>query len=336
MDGRRITAGEAIDLLDKHRGSLASEAICKRANDGVITARARLLILDKERHEDADVPAKFWWARGGDALEQNWDAGDFETWKNHTYHWRAYGVTFLESDILAMLPAPKTSELSPTRATSRNFAPVSSCVRELCGSTGLDPELVVKAIVRHCAARMINARCNSMEWSVTNRYGNEPHEDHGVLVPGWFWDLCAASPEPILDWQSGCFAANGLVNDDQCRARVMGIELDGPGIVKLETMLLEQRAAGPAETHAPPTVSDESLGSFKGKARSNKWDAWIAELASYIHEHGIPPGSGAHGQDELINAIDARLIQRKLQGPGRTTVQSAARAVLLRLRSAEN
>lgn len=35
----------------------------------------------------------------GMALNQNWDVGDFETWIDRAYVYRAYGVEFLRADI---------------------------------------------------------------------------------------------------------------------------------------------------------------------------------------------------------------------------------------------
>ena len=56
-----------------------------------------------DRQIDAELPAKFWWAKGHVALDQDWAAGDFSTWIEQTYLWEAFGVKFAEADILAML-----------------------------------------------------------------------------------------------------------------------------------------------------------------------------------------------------------------------------------------
>ncbi len=64
------------------------------------------------------------------------------------------------------------------------------------------------------------------------------------------------------------------------------------------------------------------------------WPEWVAELASLIHEEGIPEGSGARGTDELISSVADRLVARGLEAPARTTVQETAKAVLRRLRNA--
>lgn len=79
-----------------------------------------------------------------------------------------------------------------------------------------------------------------------------------------------------------------------------------------------------------------STGNVAGRRRSENWTPWIAELVAYVHEVGLPAGEAAEGQDVIFEAIDARLIERDLDGLSRTTVQPVIRAVLMRLRQAGN
>ena len=88
---------------------LGRRTICKRAHAGLIKARAKRLIRDDERAADnVDLPAGFWWAEGGEALDHNWTIGDFDTWIGNTIHLRAFGVTFRRSDIEQAKPAAST------------------------------------------------------------------------------------------------------------------------------------------------------------------------------------------------------------------------------------
>ena len=110
-----ITAREAVKLLKPVMGSEyeAQMAICERAHDKLISARAaRLIVEDHSRkhsttkeHDDVEVPRDFWWARGAQLLKQNWSTGDFETWINKEVQLRAYGVKFLRSSIMSMVPS---------------------------------------------------------------------------------------------------------------------------------------------------------------------------------------------------------------------------------------
>jgi uncharacterized protein (TIGR02391 family) len=80
--------------------SLAGETICKRAHSGLIRSRAERFIVDRKlARENFDIPKLFWWAEGQAGLEQNWKAGDFETWIDRTQLLQAFGVSFRREDI---------------------------------------------------------------------------------------------------------------------------------------------------------------------------------------------------------------------------------------------
>ncbi len=99
-----ISAAEAIKLVSAAIGSYrARRAICSRAHDGLIEARAARLVLNDRSMDNANVSRQFWWAKGEAALEQNWSTGDFATWIDHKYHLRAYGVSFSRHGIEALI-----------------------------------------------------------------------------------------------------------------------------------------------------------------------------------------------------------------------------------------
>jgi hypothetical protein len=66
------------------------------------------------------------------------------------------------------------------------------------------------------------------------------------------------------------------------------------------------------------------------------WPVWVAELVTVIHEEGVPAGAGSKGVDVLISRVAERLAERGQETPTRSTVQDTVRAVLRRLRDAEN
>jgi hypothetical protein len=104
-DEERISAASALSLLGM-KYWLGTATICKRAHAGLIQARAERFIHDRKVFDNVDIPAKFWWAEGGAALNQNWTIGDFDTWVCHgTIHLQAFGVTFRRSDTERLRPA---------------------------------------------------------------------------------------------------------------------------------------------------------------------------------------------------------------------------------------
>jgi hypothetical protein len=124
MDEEWLSSRQAIDLVKTSLSLyLAPLTICARANDGLIEARAKRLVVADRLADNVIVPIKFWWARGEAALRQNWQVGDFETWirEERGYGegtpWRAYGVEFRKVDIFELLPSGSSAQ-EPTDAAS--------------------------------------------------------------------------------------------------------------------------------------------------------------------------------------------------------------------------
>ena len=338
MDDEWIPAAEALASVEKSIPFRAAQAICSRANDGLVTARAQTLIFGERRANDVEIPAGFWWARGEAALTQKWASGDFETWLDKKIHCRAYGVTFLERDIAAMLPRGRATMTKPGRATPGNYASSSRCVTELQTRLACTKQEACDHIVRFCRAGLIESRCTSFWCEVTKLIDLEEQELENVAIPTWFWDHCTSGPDAILDWRTGNFAGHGLVVGQRRKVRIRGAEFDISGIVDFELMLREQDSGDdlPDPAAVASVLKQPALSARGGRSRSESWTDWIAELVCHIHEEGMPPGSGAEGQDALIGAIDERLAARGIESLGRSTVQAATRAVLVRLRSAGN
>jgi hypothetical protein len=100
-----MSASETIRRVRKATLSRSAHvAICARAHAGLVRARAELMLLGSDSRENYEVPTKFWWADGHDALTQNWETGDFETWIDKRFHMKAFGVTFHRDDIRRMVP----------------------------------------------------------------------------------------------------------------------------------------------------------------------------------------------------------------------------------------
>ena len=116
-----VNAHDAIDmLLSKFGNGMASAAgvsPAKRAHIGLVKSRARLFKWEvkednpyggsrniQREAQFAALPPSFWWAKGHEALEQDWITGDFATWIDHTFYWQAFGTEFSRNDIAAMLP----------------------------------------------------------------------------------------------------------------------------------------------------------------------------------------------------------------------------------------
>lgn len=88
-------------------------------------------------------------------------------------------------------------------------------------------------------------------------------------------------------------------------------------------------ATPPNEFKAGAAPMSRSVG---GRPPASWWPAFAEELAFYLHENGPPPGIGAQGSDQMIEAILTALSNRDIEA-GRTTIQPVIRSLLARLRA---
>src|SRR5262245_36567615 len=96
-----LSASEAVAMLKPILTAYSAKLrICERAYAGLIRARAEQFHLGERVANDCDIPKGFWWAKGHEALEQDWAVGDFSTWIDRgSVQLKAFGVTFARSDI---------------------------------------------------------------------------------------------------------------------------------------------------------------------------------------------------------------------------------------------
>lgn len=111
-----ISASDALTLVSPRLKYSSASTICTRAYAGLIRARAAHITFNGRPLKDKEIPAKFWWAKGEAALDQNWRSSDFGTWIDHTDHIEAFGVEFLKSDIETLLPKSIIAEQPPKPA----------------------------------------------------------------------------------------------------------------------------------------------------------------------------------------------------------------------------
>jgi uncharacterized protein (TIGR02391 family) len=108
-----IAARDAQRLVRDVGGDIeARQTICKRAHRGLIRAQAEQFVRNGRVEGKVDIPKGFWWAGGEEALEQNWAAGDFETWiQNGSVRLQAYGVSFCQEDIEKLCGGAESSHV---------------------------------------------------------------------------------------------------------------------------------------------------------------------------------------------------------------------------------
>lgn len=161
-----------------------------------------------------------------------------------------------------------------------------------------------------------------------------------VQIPPLFWQAIGGRDQG-MDWATGTFqrqlsegflilAYSVRFNRGDIEGLPRKAPLRGPRRREPEPSVA---IAEPAST---PTSAPPSAGKTGGRSMAASWPDWVAELVSYIHEHGIPDGEGVAGVDVMLRAVADGLALRGIEGPSRTTAQKTMRAVLLRLRAAGN
>lgn len=123
-----ISAAETIKRVREATLSPTSHiALAKRAHAGLLRAHAQLMVIDNvQRHPDCDVAAGFWWAEGHEALTQNWQLGDFETWLKKTIRYQAFGVRFHRDDVDRMVGASHVEQRRPEPDLETRGRPMSA------------------------------------------------------------------------------------------------------------------------------------------------------------------------------------------------------------------
>jgi hypothetical protein len=169
-----------------------------------------------------------------------------------------------------------------------------------------------------------------------DRYGPTDYQQSNVEIPDWVWEECLEGEGVLLDWIAGAFVGRGVVNENDVKVRLLGVEFEVAGVVRLEQaerVRLEGEAAPLGPT---PEGSGIVAGGERGRRLSELWRPWVAELVAHIHANGFPGGVGSQGQEELIKAVEEAFAQRGEETLSRSTVQPVVQAVLDRLRAAEN
>jgi hypothetical protein len=96
-----IAPAQALEIVT------SKQALCVRLHAGLVSARARVFEMGQKRAQQVEVPKEFWWAEGHEALEANWNSGDFSTWIEGKAQCKAFGVQFGLDGLLEMLPVER-------------------------------------------------------------------------------------------------------------------------------------------------------------------------------------------------------------------------------------
>lgn len=205
MTEQWIEASRALELAG------SSYALCERASVDLAKTRARLLLIGNDRHEDAVIPSKFWWAEGHEALDQDWASGDFSTWID-SVEWKAFGVTFALSGVLEILPFERRglTALSLSVAGNTDWISPIEARKFAYNEGGVNPARAATAIIEQAKLGFLTARAVLAQGSKGGvQKTNWDWEAREWDIPPWFWEGFTDEGSSSQSWDTGKFAGRG-------------------------------------------------------------------------------------------------------------------------------
>lgn len=308
-----IAAETALRFLtDAAFPYLYQQAICERAHSGMIAAKADLLIWAGEEHRNRIVPKEFWWAEGHEALEQNWEAGDFRTWIDQKVEVKAFGVSFDFNGILELASPEARAEGmrrisvlgDPQWLTAKEL---HRLVYERNAISCAGPIIIEACTMGHLSARAVRAS------GIERTYGTMGTErSWGARewdVPVWFWRDYTKTERSSLDWSTGKMRGKGRRNQIDETIELQGVHFHRSGLPLL----------GIADSAGAALLSEKAK---PGRRPTYDWGRAIANVWGQIYRGDMKPDT----QADIERALQATLSEGDHE-PTESTVRPYAKHI---------
>jgi hypothetical protein len=306
-----IPARDAYDAIAKEAHGETYIAICSRALEGLLQARARRFVTERGTFENAQVPAQFWWAKGHAALEQNWNTGDFSTWIEDRFEWKAFGVEFDFFGLKQMLSPLSGAELA--RQLSVISSPDWISAREArqfaWERLGANPVAAGDVLIQHLKLGFVAGRAVLMQGCRSKDDGEWEAEEREWDIPDWYWESFVGKESSSQDWAQGKFSGRGLSPDG-----LRWITLSG---VHFSASALRFLASGPSDD--PHVQVTQNKG---GRPRKEWWDDLWCAVWGDVYRGDLKPKSQAEierammdwaiAQDESVSESTLKPLARKM------------------------
>jgi len=248
----------------------------------------------------------FWWAKGHEALEQDWASGDFSTWIQSKQQLFAFGVTFPLSKILEMVAFEKRATISRklSVAGSHEWIPAKEARRLAYDRFRHNPMTAGNAIVEQARLGFIGARAVLAQGATGSAAeSNWKWEEREWDVPSWFWTDFMAADSSSQDWELGRFSGRGLAPN-------------GTRWITLSSVHFHRASLDALDPNPAPVEAPESN---RGRKPKYDWPAATNACWGSIYR-GEPP---VNSQSD----VEKRLIEILRVGddePGESTVRPYA------------
>lgn len=308
-----ISAAKALDVCGN------SFAICKRANAGLVSARARLFLIDGTPTEWMEVPKEFWWASGEAALTQDWQSGDFSTWIDQKRHLKAFGVDFGLSGILKMLEFTERPLIARSLSVAGNpeWMTTSEALRVVASASVCRQGKAKEFIVEQGRLGFIAGRAVKFEIENPTGGADKRWEAREWDLPEWYWREFIE--HGFDDWDIGRFDGKGRDLYSDSHIIISGLHFHRRSISAI---------IGTGETSESATTNSNPAG----RKRKYDWDGALDTVwGQILHGELIPDN-----QAKIEQAIQA-CLRRGDEEPSESSVRPYANRVWRQFsREAEN
>lgn len=268
-------------------------SLCTRLHAGLITARARTFATEREENHDVAVPKLFWWAKGHEALKQNWGSGDFSTWIEQKHQLFAFGVTFPLSEVLEMVPFERRALIAHglSVAASPDWIAASDVHRLTLNDRG-HVRVFQKVLIEQAKLGFVSARAVSAHGKL--RKGNSVNlflDEREWNVPAWFWQEFTKADTSNQSWETGAFKGVGRSPMGRAEVTLSGVHFLRESI---------ERRLGPSEDNA---AGEAPSGSSRGRRPTYDWATATAAVWGKLFRSEIIPEVQADIEKALIDVL---------------------------------
>lgn len=281
-------------------------SLCTRLSNRMITARAQKLTMDGQEFHNVEVPLTFWWAKGHEALEQDWSSGDFYTWTEHKMQVSAFGVRFPLSTVLEMVAFEKRAIIARSLSVSGSPDWISAMqARSLMfdqfryGSTSAGSAIIEQARLGFVTARAVLAQ-GSMGNQADSNWSWEEREWN---VPTWFWTGFTGADQRTQNWELGRFSGRGLAPDQTRWITLSDVHFHRASLNSLDTA----------------SAQVEAVESNRGRKPKFDWPSAINACWGRLYRGEPPVQSQSEVERMLISILRTGDIE-----PGESTVRPYA------------
>ncbi|MGI8943179.1 MAG: hypothetical protein ACR2FJ_02900 [Qipengyuania sp.] len=275
-----IAASQALELAGSNL------ALCERLGAGLIKSRARLFLKDEERLEEVLLPAQFWWAEGREALEQDWEAGDFSTWIDNSEHWQAFGVTLDLAGVLEMLPFERRAIVSRELSIVGNvdWVPAKEARRYAYEQGNINPVVAGNFVIKQARLGFLTARAVLAQGSPGKRDENDwTWQFREWDIPGWFWEDFTSEGSSSQDWETGTFAGRGIGPDGTRWVTLSAVHFHRGSLPALATAAVQPKVESDGDcSPTKPPLSQSNLDLWWDKKAAVRESLSEAELLALV------------------------------------------------------